>query len=51
MNALACYADTILWLFLVTTYERRGSVFAHKVRIILSQDYSCRCAVCHPERA
>jgi hypothetical protein len=48
MNALALYANTIMWLFLVSTYERHGSVMAHKIRVVLAADFRCPCRICHP---
>jgi hypothetical protein len=48
VNALAFYANSILWLYLVLAFEQRGYVWAHKVRILIGQNYGCRCAVCHP---
>lgn len=49
MNSVAFYANTILWLYVVITYEQRGAVWAHKVRVMISQDFGCRCTICHPE--
>lgn len=48
MNALAFYANSILWIYVVLAFEQRGAVWAHKARILVGQDYGCRCRICHP---
>jgi hypothetical protein len=46
LAAFAC------WIFLlaqiIVCWERRGSEFAHKLRICLAWEFGCRCVICHP---
>ena len=48
MNTAMLYTNTALWGFLLWAYERKGSVFAHKARVMLGQNFDCRCYICHP---
>lgn len=50
-NAAMMLAQTFVWSQVLTAFEARGSVLAHKINVCIRQDWGCRCRICHPEVA